>query len=100
VKLTAKLWIGIALLALFSPLGLLLPEWFKAGPAWGEGGGKIVWHAPFPEYALKGWDAGALRAHAAYIVSAIVGIAATAAVVLLLSRGLSKKDAGIRRKKA
>ena len=38
MKITTKFWIGLGVLAVLSPLGLLLPEHFKAGSAWGEWG--------------------------------------------------------------
>ena len=38
MKLTTKFWIGIVVLIVLSPLGLILPEHFKAGSAWGEWG--------------------------------------------------------------
>jgi len=38
MKLINKLWVGMGILVLISPLGLLLPERFKAGDAWGEWG--------------------------------------------------------------
>ena len=73
MKLIIKCWIGIAVLIILSPLGLILPEHFKAGSAWGEWGidgmQKLVgyvpggleklsslWNAPVPDYALKGWE--------------------------------------------
>lgn len=40
MTLTGKLWIGIGALIVLSPLGLILPDQFKAGSAWGEWGGK------------------------------------------------------------
>ncbi len=39
MKITTKFLIGIAVLIVLSPLGLILPEHFKAGSAWGEWGG-------------------------------------------------------------
>ena len=36
MKTVKKVWIGIAVLALLSPLGLILPAAFNAGGAWGE----------------------------------------------------------------
>jgi len=39
MTLTGKLWIGIGALIVLSPLGLILPDQFKAGSAWGEWGG-------------------------------------------------------------
>ncbi len=38
MKIVTKLWIGLAVLIVLSPLGLILPERFKAGDAWGEWG--------------------------------------------------------------
>ena len=109
MKTTTKLWIGIGVLALFSPLGLLLPEHFKAGDAWGEWGieafGEMIgyiprgldklsalWSAPFADYAFKGWEEKGLRSLSfAYIISAVIGIAVTACMVLLIGRLLSRK---------
>ena len=39
MKTTTKLWIGLGVLAIASPLGLYLPDTFKAGEAWGEWNG-------------------------------------------------------------
>ncbi|MGD0919371.1 MAG: hypothetical protein ABSB22_23255 [Thermodesulfobacteriota bacterium] len=33
-----RLWIGLFILALLTPLGVILPEKFNAGDAWGEWG--------------------------------------------------------------
>lgn len=110
MKLTAKLWIGIGILALLSPLGLLLPERFKAGSAWGEwsaddmrtltgyvpGGLKklsSLWNAPLPDYALKGWEEkGMPHLSFAYILSAALGIVTIVIAVLFIGRILVKKD--------
>ncbi|MCX5710639.1 MAG: PDGLE domain-containing protein [Candidatus Omnitrophica bacterium] len=110
MKTSTKLWIGIMLLIILSPLGLLLPEHFKAGAAWGEWGmdeirslvGYIpsglaklseLWKAPLPGYTFQGWEEKGL-AHTSftYIISAIVGIALTAAVVWFMGRKLTKKE--------
>jgi hypothetical protein len=109
VKITTKLWIGLVVLILLSPLGLLLPEHFKAGAAWGEWGideiGKLVgyvpkglkklaplWKAPLPDYAFKGWEEkGLSHLSFAYIISAIVGMAVIVMVVLLIGRLLTRK---------
>ena len=110
MKITAKLWIGVAALILLSPLGLLLPDRFKAGSAWGEWGAdemqKLVgyipkglkklsslWNAPMPDYAFKGWEEkGLFQLSFAYILSALLGIAVIAVIVLLIGKLLSKKD--------
>ena len=110
MKTITKLWILIAILIIFTPLGLILPEHFKAGAAWGEWGVEEIrelagyipkglerlaslWNAPIPDYAFKGWEdkpMGALSL--AYIVSAIVGIAVTVGMTLLIGKFLSKKE--------
>ena len=110
MKLITKFWIGIAVLIVLSPLGLILPEHFKAGSAWGEWGAdemqKLVgyipqgleklsslWNAPMPDYTFKGWEErGLAHLSFAYIISAILGIAIITAAVLLLGKFLSKKE--------
>jgi hypothetical protein len=109
MKITTKLWIGLAALIVMSPLGLLLPEHFKAGAAWGEWGideiEKLVgyvpkgleklsplWNAPLPDYAFKGWEGkGLSHLSVAYIISAIVGMAVTVMVVFLLGKLLARR---------
>jgi len=110
MKVTAKLWIGLLILTVLSPLGLVLPEHFKAGAAWGEWGldeiqklvGYIprglerlagVWSAPIPDYAFKGWkEKGPGMLSIAYIFSAIAGIAITVFAVMLIGKMLVRRD--------
>ncbi len=110
MRLIAKLWIGLGILIILSPLGLILPEHFKAGAAWGEWGidemQKLVgyipkgleklsslWNAPIPDYAFKGWEEKGLPyLSLAYVVSAVVGIVIIVLVVLLLGKTLSRKE--------
>ncbi|PJC75568.1 MAG: cobalamin biosynthesis protein [Syntrophobacterales bacterium CG_4_8_14_3_um_filter_49_14] len=109
MKITTKLWVGIAVLILLSPIGLIIPEHFKAGSAWGEWGAdemqKLVgyipqgleklsslWNAPMPDYAFKGWEEKGLPyLSAAYIISAILGIGLTVLIVFLVGKILAKK---------
>lgn len=101
---TKKLWLGMGILVLLSPLGLLLPEHFKAGAAWGEWGAEEIremlgyvpeglnrlanlWRAPLPDYGLEGFPASLV-----YILSAVIGMAATALLVLLLGKALVRKN--------
>jgi len=49
MPLTKKLWIGIFVLIVLTPLGIILPAYFKAGGAWGE------------------WDPGTLQKLAGYL---------------------------------
>jgi cobalt/nickel transport protein len=109
MKITTKLWIGLGVLILLSPLGLLLPEHFKTGTAWGEWGineiKKLVgyapkgleklaplWNAPLPDYAFKGWEGkGLSHLSLAYIISAIAGMALTVGAAFLIGKLLAKK---------
>ena len=109
MKITTKLWIGLGALIVLSPLGLFLPEHFKAGAAWGEWGideikklaGYVpkgleklaqLWNAPLPDYTFKGWEEkGLSHLSFAYIISAIAGMAVTVMVVLLIGRLLARK---------
>lgn len=110
MKTTTKLLIGLAILAALSPLGLILPEYFKAGVAWGEWGvdemqklaGYIpqglerlasFWNAPIPDYAFKGWgEKGLTHLSLGYLVSAVVGIGVIAIIMLLIGKLLAKKQ--------
>jgi len=109
MKTITKFWIGIVALIILSPLGLILPDHFKAGAAWGEWGAdevqKLVgyvpkgleklgslWNAPIPDYAFKGWEGKPLASLSiAYIASAAVGIFACVTAVFLLGKFLNWK---------
>lgn len=110
MKTITKLWIGLGILVVLSPLGLILPEHFKAGSAWGEWGSdeiqkligyvpeklaklSEIWKAPMPDYEFKGWEEKSM-AHLslAYIVSAIVGIIIIAVVVMFIGKLLVKNN--------
>ncbi len=110
MKITTKLWIGIIILVILCPIGLILPEHFKAGSAWGEWSAdemqKLVgyipkgleklsnlWKAPIPDYAFKGWEEkGMKHLSVAYITSAVIGIGLTVLSMFLLGKMLAKKD--------
>ncbi len=110
MKNTKKLWMGLGLLILLSPLGLILPDHFKAGSAWGEWGTDELqsrvgyvpqglqklgefWKAPLPDYAFKGWeDKGLARLSTAYVFSGIVGAALVVLLAWLLGRALARKN--------
>jgi len=110
MRTITKLWIGLGVLAVASPIGLFLPDKLKAGSAWGEWGGdeikgligyipsgleklSSVWNAAMPDYAFKGWEEKGLgHLSFAYIVSAAVGIALCVGGAWLLGRLLSRKQ--------
>jgi hypothetical protein len=105
-----KLWIGLGILAILSPLGLFLPDAFRAGSAWGEWSpdevkdiiGYIpiglenlsnVWHSVLPDYAFKGWEEKGLgQLSLAYIISAVIGIALCVGAAWLLGKLLARKE--------
>lgn len=89
---TRKLLIGIGILALLSPLGLILPEYFGAGNAWGEWGNdelkklvgyvpeglanlSSIWKALLPDYSFRGTEGKGLGHQSlGYVFSAIIGV--------------------------
>ena len=104
-----KMWIGIGILALLSPLGLLIPKWFGAGGAWGEWGTDEIrtitgyipagmkrlagrWKAPMPDYALSGRSNGLLGDTLGYVLAGVIGIAFAAGAMYILTKLLTRKD--------
>ncbi len=111
MKTITKLWMLIAILVILSPLGLLIPAYFRSGAAWGEWGtdeikeliGYIprglaklssLWNAPMPDYAFKGWESRGSLSYLSlsYIISAVAGILVVAGMILLIGKFLSRKD--------
>ena len=98
-----KLWIGLFVIALLTPLGILLPEKFNAEDAWGEWGidrlekllGYVpeglkkltdLWRAPVPDYNFGGEGSSKTVQVFSYIASGFLGIGACALVVFIISR--------------
>jgi cobalt/nickel transport protein len=110
MKTISKLWVLLAILVIVTPIGLALPEYFKAGAAWGEWGldeikalaGYLpkglerlsgLWSAPIPDYAFKGWEGKALsNLSVAYVISAIAGVFVTAILIFIIGKFLTGKD--------
>jgi len=84
-----KLWLGLVLMALLSPLGLVLPAVIAAVDAWGEWSSETLrlmlgylpegmaleadwWPAPLPDYNL-GTAEGSAGQALAYVASAHLG---------------------------
>jgi cobalt/nickel transport protein len=108
-KFDRKLWIGLLVMALLTPLGIYLPERFKAGDAWGEWGtdrlqeflGYVpeglrkmaeLWKAPVPDYNFGGENAAFGTQVISYIMSGIIGIAVAALVIYLITKFLVKHE--------
>ncbi len=102
-----KLWTGLVVMALLSPIGIFLPKYFDAEDAWGEwsaeklqeligyipaGLGKLadLWKAPMPDYNPAG-DGAVLGIQAVwYVVSGLLGILLVAGAMYLLARLLRR----------
>ncbi len=106
-----KLWIGIGILVLLSPLGLIIPDLLKAGGAWGEWGTNEIekvagyvphglkklselWSALIPDYAFSGWDRG-IKSYIAYIISGLIGVAIIVGVTYLFAKILKRGERGM-----
>lgn len=93
-----SLWIGLAILVLLVPLGLL-----ASGTAWGEWGADELheemgfvpqglsslsglWQAPVPDYEVPG-----MNANLGYILSGVLGVGVVVLVTLGLGRLLAKQ---------
>lgn len=102
-----KLWLGLLIMALLTPVGLLLPEVFGAGDAWGEWGTDTLlkllgyipeglkktadfWKAPIADYNLGGENTSMTLQIISYIMSGILGILLVTLAVYLVSRTLMK----------
>jgi cobalt/nickel transport protein len=98
-----KLWLGLLIMALLTPVGIYLPEKLGAGEAWGEWGAdalkKLIgyvpsglerltdtWKAPISDYNFGGADASSAIKVISYISSAMIGIGVVAGVVYLIAK--------------
>jgi cobalt/nickel transport protein len=108
-KYQKKLWIGLLILALLTPLGVILPEKFKAGGAWGEWGPeelkKLIgyvpeglkrladlWKAPVPDYSFGREGASMTVQVLSYIVSGLIGVLAVGVVIYLISKVIVRNE--------
>jgi len=108
-KFQKKLWIGLAIMALLTPLGIYLPKKFNAGDAWGEWGPDKIkellgyvpaglnkladfWKAPVPDYNFGGENAAMSAQVISYIISGIIGIAAGVILIYVITKYLIKHE--------
>jgi len=102
-----KLWIGLLVMALLTPLGILLPEKFRAGEAWGEWGVEKLekllgyapeglkkladfWKAPIPDYNFGGEGASMMLQAISYIASGLLVIGICVFALFVISRFMAK----------
>jgi cobalt/nickel transport protein len=108
-KTQKQLWIGIVILAIISPLGVILPEKFKAGDAWGEWSADTLekvlgyvpeglkrtselWKAPIPDYNFGGESSAMSTQIISYIISGFLGILLAGCLIYLISKVLIKHE--------
>jgi hypothetical protein len=108
-KSRKKLWTGLCILALLTPMGVILPERLNAGGAWGEWGpealGKLVgyvpdglkkvadlWKAPVPDYNFGGEGASMTVQVVSYIASGIIGLLAAGLLIYIIARMLMRHE--------
>jgi hypothetical protein len=104
-----KLWIGLAVMALISPFGIILPALFNAEDAWGEWSAaklkKLIgfvpaglekladfWRAPMADYNPAGEGASMAAQAFWYIASGLLGILLVVGMVYLLARLLRRHE--------
>jgi len=104
-----RLMVGIVIMALLSPLGILLPKIFGAGEAWGEwsvdqierligyvpeGMKRIawLWKAPIRDYNFGAEDSPVTARIFYYIISGFLGIIIAAGIIYLITRMLLKNE--------
>ncbi len=104
-----KLWIGLVVMALLSPVGVVLPKLLNAEDAWGEwsaeklkeligfvpaGLAKLtdLWKSPMTDYNPAGDGASLGIQSVWYIASGLLGIFLVAGTVYLLARLLKRRE--------
>lgn len=103
MRIYKKWMIFLGILIILSPLGLILPEYFGAGDAWGEWSIESVkeqisyepegmkkesalYQAPLPDYHSGNENDNLTNKSATYILSAVIGVG----IILLLTFGMNK----------
>ena len=84
-----RLWIGLGVLALLTPLGLLAAGsgYVPRGLARLSG----LWKALMPDYGIPGWE-GFFRSALGYLLSAALGVGLIAVAMLLIGKLITRRD--------
>jgi cobalt/nickel transport protein len=103
MEFKGKLWIGLLILILLSPIGIVLPMVFDAEDAWGEWSVETIeklvgfipeklkanadlWQAPVPDYNIGSEESPLYARILSYIFSGILGVGIITAVMLALKK--------------
>lgn len=110
MKRSSSLWIGLGVLVLLSPLGIILPARYNSGSAWGEWSTKQMknmigyvpagmtqssdkWKAPLPDYARKNTEGASLRKQGLeYIMSGILGVIVIVGLTAIVGTVVARRD--------
>lgn len=99
-----RLWIGLGILILLTPLGMI-----AQGTAWGEWAAEElkeilgyvpkglerlegIWKAVLPDYSIPGLEGHPLLSALGYLLSAVIGVAAVVGVMFLIGKALTSKE--------
>ncbi|MFN3739769.1 MAG: PDGLE domain-containing protein [Thermodesulfovibrionales bacterium] len=103
-----RLLLFLFILAILSPIGIILPEAFKAGDAWGEWGIDTIkemlgfipegmkklsqlWKAPLPDYSLTEEGQSLTLQIISYILSGIIGAIIVMGIIFIFAKINKKK---------
>jgi hypothetical protein len=104
-----RLWGGLVILALISPLGMVLPQWLGSRDAWGEWGIETLekllgyvpeglrqtadlWKAPVADYQFWGEKVPLEIQIASYIMSGLLGIVLVCGFAMLILKVLRNRE--------
>jgi len=107
-----KILIFLAILIIISPIGLIIPEIFNAGDAWGEwsietveqlvgyqpqGMKKLaeIYKAPIPDYNFSENETSLFKSSIAYIISGIIGCCIILFLTFALNKLITRNDSRI-----
>ncbi|MCE5311682.1 MAG: PDGLE domain-containing protein [Nitrospiraceae bacterium] len=107
-KFQKRLVTGLVVMALLTPLGIVLPMIAGSEDAWGEWGSETLqkllgylpegfkkiadlWKAPLPDYNMGGDGAGIGTQVVSYIVSGLLGIILVVLVIFVIMKFVVKK---------
>lgn len=116
MKIQNKLLIGLIVLIILSPIGIIIPEYFKTGDPWGEWGIEYIekmigyspqglkkiggiWKAPLTDYNLNSLGNKSLKnSSISYIISGIIGVLSIFLIVIILSKIFlrNKNNSGVK----
>ena len=104
-----KLWLWLSIIALLTPIGIILPARFGSEGAWGEWGldalerllGYVpegirktagIWRAPIREYNFGGEEVLFSTKVISYLVSGIIGAVLVGLVIVIIARLVLKNE--------